>query len=406
MDIANLLLGGIVGAFLGYVLPKSYESTRARVQDRTRRRRREVMASARVYTWVIEYYRRRNRSAELYVVDTGTQQVTIPFLTRPEWQKAFRVGSGFPQLIRSSGVVGQNFPVDRRGLAKRERMGQRLFNAPALFFESLETNDDRVFLNAGRCDYFHVATSLLSIEEETFRAVRSRFRTPTPVRDKWLGNPRDTQGTLRKPFSIAASVAIVFRGDGTPCVMLQTRSHETVTYGGLRAVIPYFGVVPVERPRGYHNPGIENSIDLLETNLAKEYCEELFSYDRLIEESKLRGVDARWFWEFPEAKELRSLLDSERATLWCLGFGFDGLNGSATLALMLQIDDQYVTDSLMRRIAGNWEVADRTTDGGAIELMEIPSLQLESLFTDHQLTYGSAFTLGRILEHFRSLDSG
>jgi hypothetical protein len=399
LDLEELVIGGIVGAAFGYVLPKGYESAKERIHHSAGQRRRALLASPKLYEWVIRYYQRCGRASELYTVQIGDSQETIPLLTSAEWLTSFRVGKGYPPLVCDHGQATRQFSIDQRGLTRRERMGQRLFNAPALYFENVRREGERLQVDARRCGYYHVATSLLALEEETFKAVRSKGLRSTPVRDWWLGSPKDGRGQIRKPFSIAASVALVFNTNTGPRILLQTRSHRTVTYGGLGAVIPYFGVVPLAGIQEVARVDEIGEVDLLETNLAKEYCEELFSYDQLVEETKLRQADPRWFWTLPEAKEMRDMLDAGNASFRCLGFGFDGLNGSATLALMLMFDKPEFADDIIQRIICNWEVADRSTEAESIEFVDLPSPHLESLFASRRLTYGSAFTVGRTLQH-------
>jgi hypothetical protein len=135
---------------------------------------------------------------------------------------------------------------------------------------------------------------------------------------------------------------------------------------------------------------------LMELNVLKEYCEEIFSRDDLVDERNLRILDPVWIGEYPEAGELSDQIADGRATLRYLGLGFDGLNGNPTIAVALHFHSSDSLERLTARARGNWEV-----DGGAgkgLEIVPLEAIAIGPLIQGRALTYGSAFALVRALQ--------
>lgn len=399
MGIGELLVGGVIGAVLGYALPKVYELLLHQYGQRKIQEFRKRSAKSALYDWIVSFHDVTSSNAAPYSIETLYGPAKIPFVTMNEWLANFQVGASGDPLIIVEENNDKPFKVDRRGIRRRERMGQRLFDAPALYFRSIQVTNGRLQVRARPCSYFEVASSLLKLENETFRRVsrvgrfaRSKFR------EDYFGVEN---GVFRgRPFSIAASVGVVLQFENSREILLHSRSHETVTYGGMRAVIPYFGMVPMGQTstaRARQEWRSNSNDTLVEANIVKEYCEELFSYDDLILETDLRTLTPSWLWTKPQACELRELLDSGRAELRCLGFGFDGLNGSATLSFLLMINDPLASRALEKNISGNWEVASLSGARGSIELVPLRHDALAPLLESRIFSYGSAFTVSRAL---------
>ena len=178
-------------------------------------------------------------------------------------------------------------------------------------------------------------------------------------------------------------------------MIVHTRSHETITYGGTKSGIPCFGFSPI--------PANSSRDDVWLYNFVREYCEELFSYDDLIETvSKKRGL-ADWFFDLPEAKELLDQYEKKSLTCEFMGFGIDALNGTATLAVLVIVRDVQFSNRLKHRIQANWEVAMRSLSVEPLEFVEITSNKFRDWLKTGSLHFGSAFTLSRALQRLKAL---
>lgn len=174
-------------------------------------------------------------------------------------------------------------------------------------------------------------------------------------------------------------------------MLLNTRAHETITFGGSKALLPTFGLSPI-------TPGDVDG-NVLVYNLVKEYCEELFRYDDLIERVSHGRVDPYWFYKLPEAAELFEFWRDGIVTIETVGFGVDAMNGTATLGLMMIMHDVGFGDRLKQQIRANWEVAQAVArDDDPVEFIDISDYRLERYLREDRYHFGAAFTLSLALK--------
>jgi len=396
MDVLELLVGAIVGAVLGYLLPRWYEDGKRYLQRRNRENRRLLLESNNVYGWLVEYYERRGSINDLFDCKIGNFEIKMPFLTKREWQCVSKIQPEGNKILQYAETSNKGFKIDWRLMKKRMELGQRLFNEPTLYLDRLEEHDNSITLHVKTCEYFQMATLLARLEEETFRAVRKSAYTGVPFRDECLPNLARAQKLVKRPFSIGCIAVLAVRIDDGYEIVIQTRAHATVTFGGTKSAIPNFGLSPII--------GAEGDTNILLYNFVKEYCEELFSYDELIEMMSQKRADPFWFYGLCEAEELLSLMEDNKFALEFLGFGFDALNGTSTIALLAVIEDDRASIEFKRRLCANWEVAKRTLSlARSIEFVDHKSPQLETWLRENRYHFGSTFAISRAIERLDQL---
>jgi hypothetical protein len=396
MNLVELLVGTILGAVFGYLFPKWYEDLRHRLQKRNQRQRQSLLDQGVIYDWLLTYYRSREEGNSLFDCRIGGFQMKLPFLTTSRWQTVSSVPPEGNVLLEHEGPADEPFEIDKRLIRKRRQLGQRLFNEPTLYLDQLEERNGSLTLHVRSCQYFQMITLLAGLEEETFKAARRKAFGRVPLRDASLRNLARARQLARKPFSIGCVAAVAIRTIDSYEVLIQTRAHSTITFGGTKSCIPNFGLMPAIGAQGQTN--------LLFYNFLKEYCEELFSYDQLIEVTTQRRADPCWFYSLSEAQELLERMEDGEFTLESLGFGFDALNGTATIALLAMIDDIRFSANLKRKLCANWEVARQTLDlTSSIEFVDYRSPKLETWLRENKYHFGSAFTLSRAIDRLDQL---
>jgi hypothetical protein len=398
MDVAELVVGAIVGAVSGYLVPKWYEDAKRYLQRKNREKRQSLLESKNVYEWLIGYYDRRGSIRDLFDCKIGRFEVKIPFLTKREWQYIRKIQPEGNEILQFAESSDKGFEIDWRLIKRRIGLGQRLFNEPTLYLDRLEQHDSSINLHVKSCEYFQMATLLVKLEEETFRAVQKNdyARGNVPLRDECLRNLTRAQELVKKPFSIGCVVALAVRIDDSYEIVIQTRAHSTITFGGTKSGIPNFGLTPIV--------SIGNDTNILLYNFIREYCEELFSYDELIEVMSQKRADPFWFYNLREAEELLLLIKSNGFALEFLGFGFDALNGTSTIALLAVIEDARASTELKRRLCANWEVAKQTRFISSIEFVDYKSPQLESWLRENRYHFAGAYAISRAIERLDQLN--
>jgi hypothetical protein len=175
-----------------------------------------------------------------------------------------------------------------------------------------------------------------------------------------------------------------------------------LTYPSTKAVIPNFGLEP-------NIGGGVGELSLLFCNTLREYLEEMHNYEDLIGESREhQRLAPDWFKDLPEAKHLLKLRDEGSFLLEFLGFGFDGLNGTATIALLAAITDVNEAHQLRTSFYVNWEVASANINEPPIIFVDFKSELLRDYVKLNCIQYGSAFTISlaskRLLELVKQTD--
>jgi hypothetical protein len=393
-------MGGILGAVIALVLPWAYVTLRRTRHRRQQGRRHDlVLNTTTIYAWLRDYYIGRGRADDLYICRFPEAQRRVPFLSSPEWTYTDAPLPGVGDVVRLRPRVSAPHPVDHKALKRRQRLGQRLFDGPAVSLVGLDQTDG-LALDVEPCDYFSIATTIIGFEEETFRAASRTWprRARTPLRDRYLGSA-DVAGRLEKqPRSLGCVFLMAARSETSYDLLLHRRSHETVSFGGAYAAIPNFGIEPL----GFDRRDGRRGQDLLTQNFIKEYLEELFNYEELISSMSSRRADPSWFMRLSEAKDLQSMIDAETLATQPLGFGFDALNGNGILAMLGILEDPTYIADLRDSIELNWEVAGDAHRSVAVDFVDMESPSLDDWLQRDEIHPGAAFAISQALPVLRT----
>lgn len=393
--ILLLVMGAILGAIFSFLLPIGQKKIKGNFQARRLKKRKSLVESRKVYKWLIEYYKRKGNLNDLFDCKIGNFEIKIPFLTKREWQYVEVIKPETDEILEYAESYDQRFKINKRLIKRRIELGQNLFNEPTLYLDRLDEFSDSITLHVKCCEYFQMATQLVNLEEETFEAIQKNIFTGVPIRDSSFPSLLHAQKLGKKPYSIGCTVALVLKTANSYEIIIQIRSHSTLTFGGTKAVIPNFGLSPII--------GATNNYNILSYNFIKEYCEEMFNYEELISLMNSKRANPYWFYELPEAKELLSLWEDKVFSLEFLGFGFDALNGTSNIALLAIIDDVGFAKKIKENIITNWEVAKRTMKLEPIEFIDYKSSKLENWLRENRYQFGSAFTIARVIERLETI---
>lgn len=393
-SIINLLLGAISGAILSHIFPIWIKSITERFYKREINKRKQYFSNGKIYDWLIKYYTINGRINDLYNCKIGNYEIKIPFLTKSEWQFNMEINEKniFIQYAESD---KKNFEIDYKLIRFREKLGQYLFNDPILYLDRIENgNDDAPFVfHVKECTYFEMFTPLGRLEEETYKAIQKNNYKFLPIRDKYFASVDITKNVLLKT-NIGCSAVFAVKTESSYEIILATRSYSTATFGGSKSTIPTFGLVPFSSNCSEAN--------ILFYNFIKEYCEELFSYDDLIKSLHRRRIDPLWFYDILEAAEFMKIYNENKVFMEATGFGFDALNGSALVSMLVIIDDMEFAAKLKKKIKANWEMANEIEEE-PVEFIDFKSDKLEQFLKNKKYHYGSAFALSKALEKLEQI---
>ena len=393
MEWISLVLGTILGTISGFLFPIGVEKINKYRKTRRILKRRLLLESDKIHEWICRYYESRGRSVDLFDCKIGNSEIKIPFITKKEWLFILPVKPEKDSLLIFHQSRGENFDINYKLIKKREYLGQILFNEPGIYIDSISEQPDKITLNIKSCQFFQIAKNMIELEEETFRAIKKWSFKRTPIRDKYLSSLEAIQHISLKPLPVGCAVTFAVRTPNSYEIIIHTKSHSTVTLGGTKAIIPNYGLVPFAVSNNVSQLGI------LFYNFIREYLEELFNYEEMVKLFELNKTHPTWFYDIPEAKQL---INSKIFSCEVTGFGFNGLNGALSIAMLVMVDDVKFTDKLKRRINANWEVAKRTVELIPLEFIDYKSSILESWLLEKKFSPASAFSISRAVERLDS----
>ncbi len=395
-NIAYALLGAIFGAILT-LSPFLWSRAQQRLRAMRKLRWQTLMATGAVDRWLIKYY--ESRGVSLFYCVVGGSSSYVSFIANEAWIFTKRVAASSEWLIDILPERVTPFPVDDRLLERRRRMGAVLFQSwrKSLNLDSMQILPHAKIL-ARPCEYFEIASALISLEDETYNnIVRHQRRrkigsSKTPLRDRHMSDFPITGKGLAWPFSLGCHAVIAIKSGEEFELAVQTRGETVITYPNMKAMIPNFGFEPNEYWSG------KSAYGCIFYNFVREYLEELFNYEEIIGRTTW-SQDPDFLFELPEARTLMNAYNAGRFRLTFLGAGVECLSGTFTMALVALISDPEVIEQLRRNLTPNYEVATPTTARTPIEFLKVSDPRLGYWLEEGHFQPSSAFALSLALKH-------
>ncbi len=396
MALVELLIGAALGVAAERAASYGTKTLQNYRNAKTLARRRDLLQPKQISDWLLRYHEVHGSSADLFHCKIGSFEIPIPFLTQSSWQWTRTIGHGSDDLLRYARTDALRFDIDLPAISRRDAIGQRIFDEPALYLDyvSFHGSDPPEF-HVKTCRYYEIATNLIRLEEEAMTALMANKVTNLRYRDGGLMSLKSATLAGLKPLPLGCATVMAFRVNGSYELVLHVRSSSTITFGGVEAVSPTFGLAPVLSAF----EKVDRS--LIFYNFVREYLEELFDYEELVQVVKNRRADPDWIFNLPESK---LLFQSAGFTLECLGAGFNAFNGSLQFALLARVEDQEAASELKRRIKANWEVAQSDLDSSTMRFIDWKSFELEEKLRQRTYNPASAYALARALQRLRKLE--
>jgi len=396
--ILQLLLPFLIGAIVIPLLKKA----KLWLEERRAANRKELIKdSSGLYDWLIEYYKRNNNYEQLYTCKIGGSSTEIPFLTNEKWQYCVPISESedfIYKFIEEEDSL--NYEIDKKLIQKRILLGQKIFNQPAIYLDHVDESQKIPKLILKQCDYYQLITSLIKLEEETYKVFKKNRFKRVHIRENNIFSNEIAKSVKKAPFSTGCAVVFALNIDGDYEIITHTRSHEVSCFGGYIAALPNFGLAP-EIGGTKKSKRQEN---LLFYNILKEILEEMFGYEELIDMMNIRKANPYWFFsELIQGSELYEAFKDGRLSIECLGFGFDTLNANCVLSILAKLDDITLSKKIKKTIKTNFEVMYEQGDLD-VYFNSIDSPQLKRWLDEKKFVASSAFAISKALERFKDFN--
>ncbi|WP_141581107.1 hypothetical protein [Actinomadura sp. WMMA1423] len=389
------LLINLVASGLAFTLGVSVRSVRQRIRNAKEsagsRRIKEQRHPRFTHGWLLEYYLRRDRLDDLYLLVDGNRRRIVPFLTKPSWtdhdfDESILLRQEPPHRRSDVEVDGEILRRRRAYLAVDDEDGEP-WNDLLAVVQKVEETEDGPRITLAMAEYFQFLTACGALEDETYEAVRNR-RSSTPIRDTVLGSVNDAAQARRGAHGFGMQCAFVFSEEGRLRVLIQRRSHSVSIYGGALAVVPVFGC---------------QSMDLSDRtpvsifhNFLREVYEELYGGEEV--EKRGNRVDPTWFYQELPIAGLIAAREAGRMEFRVLGFGFDGLNGEVDVCGLAYIKDPGFARRELPTLKANWEIQD-------ISCWDLFGEDLTDAMFAGEFSPGSVYTISEARRHLAGAEN-
>lgn len=368
------LIGLILGWYGKDWIKKVFERYRARYAS-TRLTR---LRSEKLRNWLIDYYIKNGFEANLFMASINGEKKQIPFLTKNNWfGKCFDTKT---LLKIGNDRDSCDVKVDKKFITKRKLLGQTLWDAPFLCLKKISETEFSITIETIKCQYYQYVSKCGLLEEETIKLI-NRKRKKSPLRDKYARTLDHLINGRLSANGIGVQSLIAFKSTNGYEFLLQKRSDKLCIAPGYTAVVPCFGCIPWEDSN-------EES-DILLFNFLKEFYEELYNQEELIENTKRLRED--WFFDREPIRTLLELKRKGEFTLHAIGFGFDALTAEVNISLLAQINNTDFIKQELRRMQYNWEIK-------GIETINQGSKKMAEWLKSGELLPSCAFAISNALK--------
>ena len=368
-----------------------------------KRRKRLYKVSLRdTYAWLCRYYI-KTKDVTLYQCKLKNDYI-IPFIVKKEWLHSIDLKSVNKPILKYSNLDNKSTLSDKQLdliIDKKEHWGQTLFNGKTLCINKNTIDNETIFYT--EVAYFDLAGCVIEYENETYKAINSHF-SKTPLRDKFLSNIETIMdGTLSRRISLGGSVVTCMkRKEGPYNILLHKRSNNVITARGAKSIIPQFGFESINQREIDSFSEIKYPyVGLIFYNIIKEFVEELFNYEELIQNIGAKKIMGK----FSEIEEIKILIDAynkNQLKIIYLGHGFEMLIGTKILSFLLLIEDEDISEKLISNFDINWEIDNIRESIEMIELSKSGISLLDNYQKNGELTSSSSFALSRAFEWLSS----
>lgn len=386
-DLILNLVASLIAFVTGLFARSAYHRFRRAALRRNRRRLEEQRRPSFTRPWLVDYYRRKDRSGDLYTARLDQAAIEVPFLVKPSWyldnvSEDELVDQTQPQRLATVAVDQKVLKRRGRYLSLTDKNGDPWNDLIACAAGVVETDaGPRIQLQVA--EYFQYLSACGPLEDETYRAVRSG-RARTPIRDRVLGSVDDAAQCKLGAHAFGMQVAVVFDDGRTFRILIQRRSYSVSIYGGALAVVPVFGCQPTDMTAG-------TPISLFH-NFLREVYEEL--YGGVEVERKTTRVEPTWFYREAPIERLIKARSLGQLDFRLLGFGFDALNGEMDVLALALFRESRFSKIELSEMAVNWEIND-------IQVWDLFGQQLTDALSAGEFSPGSVYTIMRAREQLR-----
>jgi len=373
----------LVGAVLGAIVASWYNALTSNftrwVNAQVVRRRGEGVSAGSLSDKIVKYYVNNGWASSLYVPRTVGSSDPIALLHSSEFHFPSRVEIKSDSLF-SCDHTFTSFPVSNRTLRWYRRRGVKLFDGEFMWLKSVRMDGNKLQkLSVGRFNFYAYAALYFRLQRE----ISSRWRSPK-LHSRYLSTFDSALATGLQPQAVGCTVATLLQGDDGLYIAVAKRSAQVMIGPGTRALLPVFGMEC--NAMGGH----PSQYGLTFYNFVREFSEEFFDLEELVNMMSARRVDPDWIFQLPPAAAVLREAAAGRFRILRTGFGVNPNDGIFNCALIAHFSSPKFFKWLRNESRLNWESAPGAASLGFIKLDD---RRLDEWVDRHEIEPSSVFAL-------------
>jgi hypothetical protein len=377
--IALLLVGAVVGAIVASWYNTVTRALARWVNAQRVRRRTEGGSAGSLSGKIVTYYINNGWASSLYVPRMVGSGGSIALLHSPGLRFPSSVGIKSDSLF-SCDHTFTSFPVSNRILRWYRRRGVRLFDGEFMWLKSTTMDaGDLQKLFVGRFNFYAYAALCFRLQRE----ISSRWRSPK-MHNRFLSTFDSALASGLQPQAVGCMVATLLQGDDGLYIPIAKRSAQVLNGPGTRALLPVFGMEC--NAIGGH----ASEYGLTFYNFVREFSEEFFDLEELVNTMSSRRVDPDWIFQLPSAAKILREASEGRLRILRTGFGVNPNDGIFNCALIAHFSSPKFFKWLRAESKLNWESAPGAT---SLEFIRLDDRRLDEWVDRREIDPSSVFAL-------------
>jgi hypothetical protein len=382
--MAFLLLAA--GALLSVAAQQVYDRLKAlssarHVKIAQQNRTLPVQKESRTKT--IAYYTSRQWTDALYQTTDIVPGTTLPLLS-----SGFRLRGRidpYTESVMTLDNVHDELPVNQEHIKALKRAGAVVFDGEALYAKRIMTSGSSVdSITLRRCNYFSYA----SLSTELQNSLQNPSRRNQRIIAEHLRNFETAITNPVQPQVLGHPCVTLFTGSGGVAhVAMALRSPEVLTASGMKSVLPNFGVEANILGQS------RSKFSISYYNYLREFAEEFFDYEELIDIKKAQRIHPDWILSLPEVARVVAEIDAGRFRLEHLGIGLNPADNSLLTPLLARFESTQYMDTLITELRANWESSSDMNGSTPIQFLPLFSATIDEWARRGELDPVSAHAL-------------
>jgi hypothetical protein len=391
MSFSGLVLL-LVGAVLGAIIASWYNALTRNVtrwiNAQVVRRRGESVAKS-LPGKIVKYYVDNGLASSLYVPRAVGSGDPIAMLHSSEFHFTSPVDIKSDPLF-SCDHAFTSFPVSNRALRWYRRRGVKLFDGEFMWLKSVRMEGSELQeLSAGRFNFYGYATLYFRLQHE----ISSRWRSPK-LHGRYLSTFDSAISSGLQPQAIGCTAATLLQGDDGLYIALAKRSEQVLLGPGTRALLPVFGM------ECNAMGGRTSEYGLTFYNFVREFSEEFFDLEELVDMMSARRVDPDWMFQLSPAAAVLREATAGRFRIVRTGFGVNPNDGILNCALVAHFSSPKFFKWLRTESRLNWESA---PGAASLEFVKLDDPRLDEWVDRREIEPSSVFALDLARQYAASL---